>query len=142
MSYTDASLATFMVTEIGASGVALGLTNTSAAIVEAVNEVKALLGVSDIATLTDDLKTRTFGRWQAWLAAWGAATYQFDVKAGTSAVTLSQAFAQIGQRLRMAETAAMRYDEAAATIAGASALVGVTTTAGSPYTPLPCSEWA
>ncbi len=140
MPYTAASLADFMVTELGPTGVALALTDASGAITEAVNEVAAILDVSDVASLDDDLKTRAVARWQAWLAAEAAATNQYDLKSGTSALSRSQWFAQIGVRLARAEASASRYDEVQAILAGGSfAVVSEMTTAGSPYGR---NEWA
>jgi hypothetical protein len=143
MPYTAATLADFMVTELDATGVALGLTDASPAIVEAVNEVAAILDVADVATLTDDLKTRAIARWQAWLAAEAAATNQYDLKAGTVDLTRSQWFAQIGVRLARAEASAARYEEVAAIVSGAAGVATVSemATAGSPYVRR-YDEWA
>lgn len=106
----------------------------SPAVVEAVNEVAAVLGVA-IADLSDDLKTRAVARWQAWLAAEAAATNQFDLKAGTASVTRSQFFEHIQSRLARSEAAASRYSEVADALAGAGGTAYVTSvsTGGSPY---------
>lgn len=143
MSYTAATLATLMVTELGPTGVALGLTSGSAAIVEAVAEVAAILGVDDVADIDDDLKLRTLARWQAWLTAEAAATNQVDLASEGDSIKSSQWFAQIGTRLARAEASALRYDEAAAVIAGgATASVGGMATVGNPYGSGACSEWS
>jgi hypothetical protein len=142
MSYTAETLAAFMATKLGRTGVALGLTDVSDALVEAVADVAAVLGVSDIADLTDDLKTRTVAEWQAWRAAKGAAAGQYDLKAGTSSLTRSQFFDHIAAMLADAETAAMRYSEVAAILAGSSTgYVSGMNTAGSPYAYPVCTEW-
>lgn len=140
MSYTDETLATSMATELGATGTALGLTAVSAPIVSAVAWVSSILGAS-IASQTDDLKTMTVATWRAWIAAKSASANDFNVKAGTSAVELSQRFDHINNMLRDAETAASRYDEVAAVLAGGStAYVSGMTTAGSPYGWAVCAE--
>lgn len=141
MSFTTGTLATFIVTTLGPSGVALGLTVASAGVVDAVAEVEAILG-SDIADLTDDLKTRTVARWVAWRTALGATSGSVDLKAGSAAIELSQRFDHIVTMLRDAENAALRYDEVAAVLAGGStAYVSGMSTDGSPYGYAPCSEW-
>lgn len=140
MSYTDETLAVFIATELGAAGVALGLTATSAAIVEAVNEVAAILGVA-VADVGDDLKLRTVARWQAWRTAKGASTGQYDLSAGRSSLTRSQFFDHIALMLTDSETAALRYSEVAAVLAGSStAYVSAMSTDGSPYEYATCTE--
>lgn len=142
MAYTTGSLATLMVTELGPAGVSLGLTVASAAVVDAVAQVALILG-DDIADLTDDLKTSTVARWQAWRAAKGAAVGQYDLKAGTASLTRSQFFDHIALMLADAETAASRYEEVQAVLAGAygTAAVSGLSVGGSPYAYSPCAEW-
>lgn len=137
-SYDDATLTAFLETELTPVLAPLGL-DVSDAIIEAVNEVAGLLGhdVSEEDTVAGVMKVRALARWQGWLAAWSAATLQYDIKAGTSDITRSQAFEQIGKRLQMAESAAMRYEEAAAVIAGA----GGTATVSGITTPGPYGYW-
>lgn len=133
MSFTTGSLATFIVTTLGPTGVALGLTVASAGVVDAVAEVEAILD-SATADLTDDLKTRTVARWIAWRAALGAATGNVNLKAGTAAIEMSQRFDHIMLMLRDAEAAASRYTEVAVVLAGGNtAYVTGTSTSGSPY---------
>lgn len=143
MPFTAATLADFMVAKLGASGAALGLTDDSAAIAEAVNDVAAILSVDDVAELTDDLKTRTFAEWQAWRAAKAAATSQYDLKAGSADLKRSQFFEHIAMMLADAEAAASRYSEAADVIhgGGGAAYVSGVSTAGSPYG-YAADEWA
>jgi hypothetical protein len=135
VAYTAETLAALMVTELGPTGVALSLTDDSDAITEAVAEVAAILGVDDVADLTDDLKTRTLARWQAWRTAKGAATGQYDLTSDEGGVIKrSQLFDHIVSMLADAEAAASRYDEAAAVISGGSvATVTSSSVAGSPY---------
>ena len=141
MPYTDETLAVFMVTKLGATGVALSLTAMSAAIVEAVADVAAVLD-SDIADLTDDLKTRTVAEWQAWRAAKGAAAGQYDLKAGTVTTTRSQVWDHIVAMLADAEAAASRYDEVTDVLASTVGTVYVTNvTSTDPYVFTSSSEW-
>lgn len=136
MAYTAGSLLGYMETEVGPQLAALGL-DASDALSEGVAEVVALLG-AEIADVDDDLKLRTLARWQAWLAAYNAATAQYDLKAGSSSLTRSQVFEQIERRLARAEASALRYDEVAAALGGGTAYVSSVATAGSPYA---WSEW-
>ena len=139
MSFTTSTLADFIVTTLGPTGVALGLTVASAGVADAVAEVEAVLGMPT-ADMTDDLKTRTVTRWIAWRTALGAATGDRDLKAGTSALTASQRFDHIVIMLRDAEMAASRYSEAAAVIygSGGTATISSVSTASNPYS-YPCS---
>lgn len=135
MPYDAATLADLVVVELGATGVALGLTDSSAAVIEAVNEVAAILGVESISDLDDDLKTRTLARWQAWLAAEAAATNQYDIASSGDSLSRQQWFENIQSRLSRAEAAASRYAEAADVIYGGGGTATVTGSgvAGSPY---------
>lgn len=141
MPYTDLTMATFMSTELNAAGVALGLTNVSAAIVEAVAEVEAILG-SAVEDVTDDLKLRTVARWQAWRTAKGAAANQFDVKAGTTQVWRSQTWDHIAVMLADAEAAASRYQEVQDVLAAGYGTAYTTTQSlgGSPYAYSACAD--
>jgi hypothetical protein len=134
VAYTTSSLADLMVTELGPTGVALGLTDSSDAITEAVAEVAAILGEA-VADVDDDLKLRTVARWQAWLAAEAAAVNQYELSSDGSSLKRQQWFEQIGKRLARAEAAASRYSEVQAVLAGSGGVATVThvVTAGSPY---------
>lgn len=141
MPYTADTLGTYMSVELGATGVALGLSDGDDEYVEAVNEVAAVLGMP-IASLTDDLKTRTVARWQAWRAARSAAAGNFDLKAGSTDLKRSQAFAHISLMLAEAESAASRYSEVADALAGGGmAYVTEVSTGGNPYQ-WPRDEWS
>jgi hypothetical protein len=114
-AYDENSLAAFMEAELGPLAVSLGL------------------GEGD-ALPAGLMKVRALARWQAWLAAEAAATEAVDLKAGSVGLTRSQLFDHIRLRLARAEAAALAYPEAQAAIAGGGvAVVGATTTAGSPY---------
>lgn len=143
MSYTPSTLATFMVTELSATGVALSLTDGSDAIDEAVNEVAAVLGVA-IADETNDLKLRAIARWQAWLTAEAAATGQYDLSSEGDSFKRSQMFANIQSRLARAEAAASVYSEVAAVLAGSGGVAYVTEASGGPGNPYqwPRDEWS
>lgn len=120
MPFTEGTLATFMATQLGATGRALfGATPaTSDEIVSQVAWVVSILG-SPIASLTDDLRTMTVATWRAWVAARAASANDRDLKAGTSAIDASQRFDHIERALRDAEAAALRYAEVRVLIGGA-----------------------
>lgn len=140
MAYTADSLSEYMATELGATGVSLGIVDGGDALTEAVNEVVLLLGA--LAAQTDDLKVRVVARWQAWLVALNVATGQYDIKAGSATLAQSQVFDQIMRRLAMAEAAASRYSEVAAALGGGSvAYVTSSSVASSPYG-WPRDEWS
>jgi len=117
MSYTTTTLKQFMIDDLAAVATALGLTTTSASVVEAVNEVEVVLGAA-IADLTDDLKTRTVARWQAWRVAKGAAAGLYDLKSDGDELKRSQFFAHIDVMLKDAVRAASRYPDVATIIGG------------------------
>lgn len=99
VSYTESSLAAYMVATLDSVATALGLTAMSTSIVTAVTAVERLLGVSDVVTATDMALVEAAARWQAWLAADAAASVKFDLKAGSAQLWQSQIFAQIQSRL-------------------------------------------
>lgn len=140
MAYTAASLEDYMGVELGPLLSQLGL-DTSDALAECVSEIAAMLGQS-IPDVDDDLKLRTLARWQAWQAALNAAANQFDLRAGSVDLKLSQMYAQIERRYAQAEASASRYEEVAATLAGAGGVAYVTSvsTGSDPYA-WPASEF-
>jgi hypothetical protein len=117
-SHTETSLKQFVVDELGAVGVSLGLTTSSAQVAQTVYAVERLLGVSDVATVTDMPKLEALTRWLAWRAAKAAGVGKFDAKAGSTSATLSQIWDHLAAMLCEAERAAMRYPEAAAMLDG------------------------
>lgn len=132
-SYTEADLSALMAVELGATGTALGLTDGSDALDEAVNDVAAILDAA-IADVTDVLKLRTVAKWQAWTAALNVATGQYDLGSEGDSLKRSQLFDQIMRRLALAEAAASRYSEVADALAGgATAYVSSSSLASSPY---------
>lgn len=132
-SYTESTLSALMEAELGAVGVALGI-GDSDALPEAVNEVIGILGhaLSQETTTAGLMKVRAIARWQAWQAAFNAATNDKDLKAGTTAITMSQRFDHIQRRLAQAEAAASRYSEVQAVLAGSMAVITSIVDAG-PY---------
>lgn len=137
-SYTESDLVGFMETEVGPLLADLSL-DTSDALLEAAYEIANLLGHA-ISDETDMTKLRAFARWQAWQAAYNAATTQFDLKAGSVDLKRSQILEAISTRLAAAEAAASLYTEAATVIsAGSTAYVTSTSTSRSPYA---WDEWS
>lgn len=144
MVYTAETLADFMETTLQETGTELFGTDPSesAALVDAVAEVKAVLGVDDIADLTDDLKTRTVARWVAWRTARDAAAPQYGLKSGSSELKRSEFFEHLEEILYAAAAAASRYDEVAAALAAGygTAYVMTQALAPSPYVYAACTE--
>lgn len=141
-SYTEAGLKTYMIAALSSVADDLGLTTASAAIGLAVTATERLLGVSDVATLTEMGKLEDIARWRAWLVALDTASSQIDLKAGSAQLWQSQMFAQIERQLARAELAAMQYSEVADALAGGSvAYVASVSTGGDPYAYQPIDEW-
>jgi hypothetical protein len=131
-SHTESSLISFLETELGPVGASLGLLETDA-LLQAVYGTERVLRHA-VTAETDMAKLETIATWRAWLAAEAAATEAVDLKAGSVGLTRSQLFDHIRLRLARAEAAALAYPEAQAAIAGGGvAVVGATTTVGSPY---------
>lgn len=131
MPFTDSTLLAHMEGVLGPLTAQLGLDTSDALAIE-VEEIVRLFG-HPIAEETDDTKTSAFGRWRAWLAA-ATAAVNFDTKAGSVDIKLSQRFTQIQQMLASAERAVQQYPEAAEAINGGSvAIVTSIAPIGSPY---------
>ena len=141
-AYTEATLKTLMVTELGSTATALGLTTASAQITDAVYAAERLVGAA-VADQTDLAKLEAIARWQAWLVAEAMAANQYDLSSSGDSLKRSQWFAHIQSRLARAEAAASRYSEVADALAGAGsvAYVGSVSTSGSPYG-WPSDEWS
>lgn len=110
-SYTEAALLTYMVNTLSGVAGALGLTTSSAALTQALTATERILGVSDVADLTDMAKLETIARWQAWVAAADTAATSFDLASSGDSLKLSQLFEQISRRLADALDAALAYSE-------------------------------
>ena len=144
MAFTTTTLAVFMETVLGASGVVLFGADpaTSTALIDAVAEFEAVVDMPT-ASMTDDLKSRAIARWLAWRTAKGAAVGQYDVSlTGGKKFSRSQFFDHLTAMLADAEAAASAYSEVVAVLAGAggTAYVSGMSTVGDPYAPL--DEWA
>ena len=129
-SYTESELATYMVGRLDSVAGVLGLTTASTSILSAVTAVERLLGVLDVATLTDMPVLEAAATWQAWEAALTAASGKFDVKAGTADVKLSEMFKQIQARLAASEAAYYAAVAASAAAAGTSSFFAFGTACG------------
>lgn len=131
-SYSEGALLAFMEVEIGPLLADLGL-DTSDALLEATYEVQGILGHA-VTDETDVTKLRAIARWQAWLAAYNAATNQYDLKAGSADLKRSQMFDQIEKRLARAEASASVYSEVQTALSGSSmAYASSISTGGDPY---------
>lgn len=117
-AYSEAQLKTFVVEELGTVATALGLTTSSASVTNAVYAVERILGVSDVASLTDMGKLEAVARWQAWLAAEATAITGVDLRSDGDEIKFSQRLAGIRARLAYAEALAARYAEVAALVGG------------------------
>ena len=133
-AYSESSLKTLMVTELGPVATALGLTTASDQITDAVYAVERLLG-DTIADLTDMAKLEAVARWQAWLVAEAAAIGQYDLKSSGDELKRSQLFEHLQTRLSRAEAAASRYSEVADALSGGggTAYTSGAVTVGNPY---------
>lgn len=116
-SYTEATLADFMVRELSSTGVLLGLTDSSDGIAAAVQATARLLG-DDIADLTDMAVLEAAATWKAWQAAEAAAiSLPVKLKSDGDEIDRSALLANIRARLVTVEGA---YYTAAAVSGGAS----------------------
>lgn len=104
-SYTESGLKTYMVTVLDSVATDLGLTTSSTAIAQKVTEIERLLGVDDVADLTDMAVLEAAATWKAWQVALGVATTKYDLKAGTADLKRSQMFDSLQAKVTDAETA-------------------------------------
>lgn len=124
-AYTEATLAYYMVTTLGALAETLGLDES--AMYEAVNDVTAECGVTDIADATDIGKVRALSKVAALRVAQTSAAGWYDFGADGGNYKRSQVMTQIDAMLQGAEAAAMLYG-------GAYAVgVGTMTFTNDPY---------
>lgn len=122
-SYSEPTLAAFMVTELGPIAPTLGWTSSTTRVLEAVYDVAGLLGAA-IADVEDVPKLRTLARWRIWMAAESATVDQYDLSAGNTRLSRSQLYDHIAKQLQRAEAAAQVYPEAQQS--GAGGVVSVT----------------
>lgn len=107
--YTESTLASYMVSRLGALAVTLELTTASMA--EAVNDVALACGVTDIAGATDVQQVRALATLAALRTAQTAAASWYDFGADGGDFKRSQVQAQIAGLLADAERAALLYRE-------------------------------
>lgn len=120
VAYTEAELAAFMVAALDSVATDLGLISTSTSILKAVTAVERLLGVSDVATVTDMPKLEALATWKAWQVAYSAAVTKADeIKAGSAGLKWGDRLSGLQAMLCQAEQAAMVYPEARAALGGA-----------------------
>lgn len=131
-SYTESSLATYMVAILDSVATDLGLTNTSPSILAAITEIEDLLDVSDVATLTDMAVLRAAARWKAWSIAYALAAAQPDeLKAGSAGLKWSDRLDGLKQAMEYAEGAYYVAVAASETASGVgSAFFGFATVCG------------
>ena len=147
-SYTETSLAAYMVAELSNVGVVLGWTAATPQIVEAVYEVEFALGVVDIADLMWEDAAHTIpivdseripharaqARLEAWRAAKKALASQIDTTADGQSFKLSQLYTQASTNVTEAKIELDAFAESADTI-----IVGSITRDTNPYAPIPLS---
>jgi hypothetical protein len=146
-AWTESLLVTEMQAETEGVLAALGLGSTGLIATAVEHDTPAVLGVSSVAdvaygSVADVVKVRVIAQWCTWQRAYDKAIPLTDVKGGSVDVKRSQTFEHLKARLAAAERAAMRYAEVQAALAGgAVACVSGTSTASSPYSPLPSPGW-
>lgn len=134
-SYTEATLATFMLTELGDVAGVLEWT-AQADVQEAINEALLVYGVNDIADATDISKLRALARRQAWRSAVNSLTTRYDFSNPEGDYKRSQMVKAAATRLAQAESDAMPYD-----LTLGAAIVTTIDHSADPYT-TDVSEWA
>lgn len=134
-AYTEATLATFMLAELGDVAGVLGWT-TQDAVQEAINEALLVYGVDDIADATDIPKLRALARRQAWRSAVNSLTTRYDFTNPEGEYKRSQMVKAAATRLAQVESDAMPYDQNFG-----AAVVTTVTASADPYT-FDASEWA
>ena len=107
-SYTNATLAFYMVTSLGGLAELLGLDESS--MTEAINDVALSCGVTDISTVTDVARVRAVARVAALRLAQTAVAGWYDFTADGGSYKRSQVTAQLDRMLASAEAGALLYD--------------------------------
>jgi hypothetical protein len=107
--YTEAELAAYMHSVLGAVAAALGYT-APGSYQEAVNETLLAYGVDDIADATDIRKLRMLARVQAWQLAANDTAGDMDFKAGSTSFSRSQVHEQVLKNLSEAQVDALCFD--------------------------------
>lgn len=101
-SYSDATIADFMLATLGDVGTVLGMTDAS--FEEPIIDTLLAYGEDDIADATDISKLRALARVQAWRTALRNAAARYDFADGTENLKRSQIFAHIQAALASAES--------------------------------------
>jgi hypothetical protein len=131
-SYTESELAAYMVGVLDAVATGLGLTTSSPSILAAVTGVERLLGVSDVADVTDMAVLEAAAEWKARGVAYSTAVMKADeIKAGSASLKWSERVDGLREALTLAEGAyytALAESEAAS---GSSSFFGFATVCGS-----------
>jgi hypothetical protein len=105
-SYSESELATYMVAVLDSVATDLGLTASSPSVLAAVTSVERLLGVSDVATLTDMAVLESAATWRAWGAAYGTAVTKADeIKAGSAGLKWGDRLDGLKAQVEIAEGA-------------------------------------
>lgn len=134
--YTEDTLATFMLSQLGDVSGVLGWT-ALADVQEAVNATLLVYGVDDIADATDIAKLRAFAKREAWRLAVASLSTFYDFSNPEGQYKRSQMLAAAGKRLAEAEFDALPFDPAV----GTAIITGIESTAD-PYAPFCADEWA
>jgi hypothetical protein len=112
-SYTELSLAEYMVTVTRSVTAALGWTSDD--LLEAVNDTLTAYGASTIGSATDIAKLRTLARVEAWRTVVDGTAADIDFAADGGDYKRSQMHKQALSALERAEVAALPYVTVAAT---------------------------
>ena len=105
-SYSEATLAQHMVNVLGSVATDLDLEDDSPAITAAVTSIERLLGVDDVADVTDMPVLESAAAWKAWAVAYGAAVTQAsEIKAGSAGLKWSDRLDGLRQAMTLAEGA-------------------------------------
>ena len=106
-SYNEATLALYMITVLGGLAETLGLTTDD--MTEAVNDVAAACGVSDVVDATDVKQVRALAKVAALRVAQTKAAGWYDFSADNGDYKRSQVQKQVSDLLKAAEGEALLY---------------------------------
>lgn len=101
--YSEASLAAFMVVELGTVADALGWVPGTPRVEYAVQDVAVVLGVADVATVTDIASLRALARLEIWRAARAGLVDRYRVSIDGQALDRQQMFEHVTAMLAEAE---------------------------------------
>lgn len=118
-TYTETTLATFMLAEMGNVATALGWTGLND-VQPAVDEALLVYGVDDIGNISgreNVRKLRALARVEAWRLASNSLAADYDFKADGGDYKRSQLYAQATQALERAQADAAEFDAGVSVIA-------------------------